>query len=83
MSEVDPDPQSERLPSLGTTREQLGEHMNKAQMLRLLQEYPLDDEFEWKWFGTFKFPDSTTLQNAGKVLLKWRNELEEYEGTDR
>jgi len=57
--------------------------MNKAQMLRLLQEYPLDDEFEWKWFGTFKFPDSTTLQNAGKVLLKWRNELEEYEGTDR
>jgi hypothetical protein len=25
--------------------------MNEAQMLRLLQEYPLnDDEFEWRWF---------------------------------
>ena len=57
--------------------------MNKAQMLRLLQEYPLDnDEFEWKWFGTLKFPNSPTLRNAGKILLQWRNELEQYEGTD-
>jgi len=52
-------------------------------MLRLLQEYPLDnDEFEWKWFGMFKFPNSTTLRNAGKILLQWRNELKKHEGTD-
>jgi hypothetical protein len=57
--------------------------MNEAQMLRLLQEYPLDDdEFEWKWFGTLKFPNPTTLRNAGKLLLQWRHDLEKYEGRD-
>lgn len=55
--------------------------MNKIQMLRLLEEFPLNnDEYEWKWFGTLKFPVPTTLRNAGKVLLQWRNELEKYEG---
>jgi len=57
--------------------------MNKSQMLRLLQEYPLnDDEFEWKWFGTLKFANSATLRNAEKILLQWRNEIAKYEGSD-
>jgi hypothetical protein len=39
--------------------------MNKAQMLRLLQEYPLDsDEFEWKWFGTPKNTADAVLRPA-------------------
>ena len=42
--------------------------MNKAQMLRLLQEYPLDsDEFEWKWFGTPKNTADAVLRPVKAV----------------
>jgi hypothetical protein len=48
--------------------------MNKTQILRELEQYPLDnDEFDWKWFGTLAFPEPIPLRRAERILRFWRN----------
>jgi len=41
--------------------------MNKTQMLLLLEEY-IDDEFEWKWFGTLSSRSQRRCEMPGRFF---------------